>query len=532
MKARLAPPLPLAEQTVYGALTRGADRFSGRVLLRHSDGERTYTEMREAVARTAGMLRDASVGPGDRVLFVSGNRVEMLDAFLACGWLGAAFVPVNVASRGPQLEHVVANADPRIVVAEAEQLEHLAVVGPELAALERVWCLDGAPGGTLWGRPIDPVPGPGEAADPYPARPGDTLAVLYTSGTTGPSKGVQCPHAQFYWWGILTGRYLEITDEDTLYVTLPMFHTNALNAFWQAMLAGATYSFGRRFSASAFWHEVRDTDATVTFLLGAMVHILLKGEPGPADRHHRLRSVQSPATSAEAAEAFRRRFGVERLVDGYGSTETTYVFSNHEGGFVPACMGRPVPEFEARVVDELDEEVADGAAGELVLRPREPWSVFTGYWRNPEATVEAWRNLWFHTGDRVVRDEHGVYRFLDRLKDSIRRRGENISSMEVEDVLQSHPDVVTSAVVPVPSELGEDEVMAFVRLRPGADPDPESIVRHCEGRLAYFAIPRYVEFVDELPATPSGKIRKVVLRGRGVGPATWDREAAGVTLRR
>jgi crotonobetaine/carnitine-CoA ligase len=501
-------------------------------LLRHAGGERTYAEMREAVARTAGMLRSKGVGPGDRVLYMAGNRVEMLDGFLACGWLGAAFVPVNVANRGRQLEHVITNADPRIVVAEAEHLEHLAAIQPELTELEHVWCLDGEPGGTLFGHSIQPVPGPGQAAEPHQARPGDTLAVLYTSGTTGPAKGVQCPHAQFYWWGILTGRYLEITDRDTLYLVLPMFHTNALNAFWQAMLAGATYSFGRRFSASGFWNEIRDTGATVTFLLGAMVHILLKGEERPADRDHQLRSVQSPATSAEAAEAFRRRFGIDRLVDGYGSTETTYVFSNHEGSVVPACMGRPVPEFEARVVDELDEEMADGVAGELLLRPREPWSMFTGYWRNPEATAEAWRNLWFHTGDRVVRDEHGVYRFVDRLKDSIRRRGENISSTEVEDVLQAHPDIVTSAAVAVPSELEDEEVMAFIKLRPGADPDPEAIIRHCEGRLAYFAIPRYLEFVDELPATPSGKIRKVALRERGISKTTWDREAAGITLQR
>ncbi len=515
-----------------GALSRGAHRWGERTLLRHAGGERTYAEMREAVARTAGMLRNEGVGPGDRVLYMAGNRVEMLDGFLACGWLGAAFVPVNVASRGRQLEHIVMNADPCVVVAEAQHLEHLAAIQPRLSELEHVWCLDGTPGGTLWDRPIGPVPGPGEAAEPYGARPGDTLAVLYTSGTTGPSKGVQCPHSQFYWWGILTGRYLEVTDQDTLYVVLPMFHTNALNAFWQAMLAGATYSFGRRFSASAFWSEVHDTDATVTFLLGAMVHILLKSEERPSDRAHRLRSVQSPATSADAAEAFRRRFGVDRIVDGYGSTETTYVFSNHEGNFVPACMGRVVPEFEARVVDEFDEEVADGVGGELLLRPREPWSVFTGYWRNPEATAEAWRNLWFHTGDRVVRDEDGVYRFLDRLTDSIRRRGENISSTEVEEVLQGHPDVVTSAVVAVPSDLDDEEVMAFIRPRPGAQPDPEAIIRHCEGRLAYFAIPRYVEFVDELPVTPSGKIRKVTLRERGVGPTTWDREAAGISLER
>ncbi len=528
----LAEPLPIAERTVQGALARGAERWGPKPLLRWSGGERSYTEMQEAVARAAGTLRAAGVGPGDRVLFVSGNRVELLDAFLACGWLGASLVPLNIASRGKQLRHMVGHADPLLLVAEPAQIEHLRAVEPELGRLERVWCLDEPVSGELYGRRIEAMPGLGERIEPYPARPGDTLAILYTSGTTGPSKGVECPHSQFYWWGILTGRYLEISADDVLYVVLPMFHTNALNAFWQAMLAGATYVFDRRFSASRFWSEIREADATVTFLLGSMVQILLKGEPGPDDRRHRLRSALSPGTSQPALEAFTRRFGVERLVDGYGSTETTFVFCNYEGSFVPACIGRPVPEFEVRVVDAHDEEVPPGTPGELVLRPKEPLSIFGGYFGMPEATVEAWRNLWFHTGDRVVRDEDGVYRFLDRLKDAIRRRGENISSVEVEEALQSHPNVAAVAVVPVPSDLGDDDVMAFVTLRDGAQPDPVALVRHCESRLAYFAIPRYVEFVDELPLTESGKIRKVVLRERGVGAGTWDREQAGIELRR
>ena len=530
--AGLAEPLPIGERTVQGALARGAARWGTKPLLRYTGGERSYAEMQVAVARMAGTLQAAGVGPGDRVLCVAGNRVELLDVFLACGWLGAAFVPINTASRGPQLRHMLGNADPRILIAEPGQFEHLRAVDPELVALERVWCLDEQADGELYGRPIEPMPGAGEPVAAHPSGPGDTLAILYTSGTTGASKGVECPHGQFYWWGVLTGRYLEISEEDTLYVVLPMFHTNALNAFWQAMLAGATYTFGRRFSASGFWQEIREADATVTFLLGSMAHILLKGEPNPNDASHRVRAALVPGTSLEVLEAFTERFRVPNVIDGYGSTETNFVFCNHEGAVVPACMGRPVPEFECKVVDEHDEELPRGVAGELVIRPREPFSIAAGYFRMADATVEAWRNLWFHTGDQVVCDDDGVFHFRDRLKDSVRRRGENISSVEVEDVLGSHPDVATVAVVPVPSELGEDEVMAFVTLRPGAAADPVALIRHCDGRLAYFAIPRFVEFVPELPVTETGKIRKVVLRERGVGPATWDREAAGVEVRR
>jgi crotonobetaine/carnitine-CoA ligase len=195
-------------------------------------------------------------------------------------------------------------------------------------------------------------------------------------------------------------------------------------------------------------------------------------------------------------------------------------------------MGRVLPGFEAKVVDENDAEVPDGEAGELVMRADEPFAFATGYWRLPERTVEAWRNLWFHSGDRVIRDADGYFRFVDRIKDAIRRRGENVSAWEVEQVLQSHPDVAAAAVIPVPSDLGEDDVMACVVARSGAVLDHAELLRHCEPRLAYFAVPRYVEIMDELPLTENGKVRKFVLRARGVTDATWDREAAGYELSR
>jgi carnitine-CoA ligase len=228
---------------------------------------------------------------------------------------------------------------------------------------------------------------------------------------------------------------------------------------------------------------------------------------------------------------FRERFGVA-LVDAYGSTETNAVIASPPEEQRPGTMGRLAPDFEARVVDDEDNDVPDGTPGELVLRHREPYAFASGYFGMPEQTVEAWRNLWLHTGDRVVRDADGYYRFLDRTKDAIRRRGENISSWEVEQVLQSHPDVAAAAVVPVPSALGDDEVMAFVVRRQGAALDPVELVLHCEPRLAYFAVPRYLEFVDELPLTESGKVQKFALRARGVGSTTWDREAAGYVLER
>ena len=213
-------------------------------------------------------------------------------------------------------------------------------------------------------------------------------------------------------------------------------------------------------------------------------------------------------------------------------TETNATIGPRDGEQRPGWMGRTLAGFEARVVDADDEEVPTGVPGELVLRADHPFAFATGYWRMAEATVAAWRNLWFHSGDRVVRDEDGYFRFLDRIHDAIRRRGENVSAWEVEQALLAHPAVEAAAVIPVPSELGEDDVMACVVARDGVQLDPLELVRFCEPSLAYFAIPRYIDVLDELPLTENGKVRKFVLRERGVTPTTWDRERAGIRLRR
>jgi carnitine-CoA ligase len=459
--------------------------------VRTGEETRTVRAMREAAALRAGGLAAEAVGAGDRVALISENRLEVLELWLGCAWLGAILVPVNTALKGKQLDHVLADADAKLLVREDE--------------------LEGLPLG-------DPVP-------PYDARPDDPAAILYTSGTTGPSKGVVCPQEQWYWWALLTGEVLGIEADDVLYTCLPLFHTNALNTFCQALLTGATYALGPRFSASRFWRRCAEAEGTVTYLLGPMVSILLRQPPSADDRAHRVRIALAPATPAELHEPFRKRFGVE-LVDAWGSTETNIVISNTHADNRPGTLGRVLEPFAARVVDESDVDASDGTPGELLVRSREPHAFATGYFGQPAATEEAWRGGWFHTGDRVVRDADGSFRFVDRIKDMIRRRGENISAFEVEQTLQSHPDVEAAAVIPVPSELGEDEVMACVVVRAGAKLGPEDIVAFCDERLAAFAVPRYVELVDELPLTASGKVEKYKLRERGVTAAAWDRQGS------
>ena len=303
------------------------------------------------------------------------------------------------------------------------------------------------------------------------------------------------------------------------------------NACIQALIHGGRFVVGPRFSASRFWDRLVEADATVTYLLGAMVSILAKTAESPAERRHRVRVALAPATPPDLHEVFKRRFGV-LLRDGFGMTETNAVIGALDGEQRPGTMGHVMRGYQVMIVDDDDEEVPDGVPGELVMRADEPFAFATGYWRMPEKTVESWRNLWFHSGDRAVREPDGAFRFLDRLKDAIRRRGENISAWEVEQVLQLHPDVAAAAVIPVPSELGEDEVMAVVVPREGSELDPVDLMRHCEPRLAYFAIPRFVEIAAALPLTENGKVQKFVLREHGVTETTWDRDAAGYVVRR
>jgi len=510
--------LPPGQQTLSALLELQAERHGERPLVRAGDTEMTVSQFRGRVAGTAGRLAASGIRSGDVVAAMSENRVELLELWLGCAWLGALYVPVNTALLSGQLEHTLRDSGARLLVAEPNLLSAVDAVRGGVPALEDVWRFDA-------------YVGPGEPIPPVPARPGDTCSILYTSGTTGPSKGVLCPHAQWYWWGVATGEILGVTERDVLYTCLPLFHTNALNTFIQALVTGAVFTPGPRFSASKLWRRLVESEATVTYLLGTMVHILLKRESDPDERAHRVRVALAPATPAALHKPFRERFGVE-LVDGWGSTEANFVLSTATGDAPLGSMGGVTDGFEARVVGEDDEELPPGVPGELVVRSHHPYAFANGYHGLPEQTVVARRNLWLHTGDRVVRDSAGWFWFVDRLSDSIRRRGENVSSYEVEAVLASHPDVMAVAVVPVPSELGEDEVLAYVVPRPDAHVDPAELVRFCEPRLAYFAIPRYIEIVDVLPLTPSGKVEKYRLRERGMTDRTWDRDAAGVKLAR
>ena len=542
-------PLTVPELLRLRALQRG-----DAPLLRVGGVWSSYRETADRAARSAAALAARGIGAGDRVAALCGNRVELVELFLGCAWLGAVLVPLNTALRGASLREPLRRARASALLVEPALLAHVLAVRGELGPLP-LWLPADAPAAGTDGARAGSGSGSGDSraaiaagrdagadvlAAPDPAEyeplppvelaPGDPVAILFTSGTTGPSRGVCCPHGQLVQWGHTVGRALELGPADVLHTSLPLFHTNALNAFLQAMVAGAGYSLGRRFSASRFFADAAEAGATVTYLLGAMVNMVLAQPPGERDRAHLVTRALAPASPSALCGPFTERFGVT-LLDGFGTTETNLVLGGSistvgtVGTVPPGSLGRVVDGFAARVVGPDGVDLPAGQPGELLVRTELPHAFATGYWDDPEHTARRFRDGWFHTGDRVVRDADGLFRFVDRIKDVIRRRGENVSSYEVEQVLLAHPAVADAAVFAVPSELAEDEVMAVLVPAAGARLDLAEVARHCAGELPYFAVPRYLETAGELPLTATGKVRKEQLRASGVTARTWDREA-------
>jgi len=543
--AALAQTFSLPRRTLPHLLQQQAQRYGSRTLYQCQDEKISYAQALKVAQAWALYLQRLGVKAGDRVALYCANRVEFLHVFFGCAWLGAVCVPINTASRGGQLTHIFQNCAATLLVLEDAHLEPFIKLDVSALALRQVRVL-GENGAAVCKRLACAQPALNvqavpvlETAIPLPAsvkpvetlKPGDTLAILYTSGTTGPSKGVCCLHAQLFWWGLHTAELLELGEGEVLYSCLPLFHNNALCTVVQALLTGSTFIIGQRFSASRFLHELAQHQATATYLLGAMVPMLLtRNLEKPAALNTRL--ALAPGVPAEHHVEFVRRFGIG-LISGFGSTETNFVLGEKLADTTPGLMGRVRPNFEARVVDAFDAPVPAGTAGELIVRSHEPFAFSSGYFGMPEKTVQAWQNLWFHTGDRVVCDEQGRFRFLDRMKDAIRRRGENISAFEVEAALESHPDIALAAVFAVPSELGEDEVMAAIVREDRTTPtDFAALLHYCFEHLPYFAVPRYFEALPALPTTENGKVQKFKLRERGVCAQTWDRAAHGYVVSR
>ncbi len=506
----------------------------------------TYAETLELSERVARNLLAAGAAPGDRLLIMLPNCSAYILAWLGSSFARMAEVPINTAYRGSFLEHQARTTAPSVALIAPTFAERFVESAEAVRTVERFYLAGGTAderdtaaamlaaagfAASDWAELLSDGPDTGAVELP-PVRHSDLGSVFFTSGTTGLSKGVMMPHAHMHLFADQCVSLNRLTDADVYMSAGPLFHGNShFLAAHPALIAGARYVLQERFSASAWTRQIRDSGATVTNFVGVMMDFVWQQPPQPDDADNDLRCIFAAPTASGILDAFKQRFGTEAFVEVFGLTETCMpILSPYGEDRPPGAAGLANTDwFDVRLVDpETDEEVPAGELGELVVRARHPWTQSVGYYNMPEATQEAWRNLWWHTGDGMRRDAEGWFYFVDRLKDAIRRRGENISSYEVEQALLGHPGIAEVAVVAVPAdqEAGEDEVLAVIVAEQGAEIDAPDVWAFAERRLPYFAVPRYLRFMAELPKTPSEKVRKVELRAAGVATGTHDRGPA------
>lgn len=489
--------------------------------------------------RLAHVLAGFGVGHGDRVASLLENTPQQVATFFATLKLGAIAVPINTAYKGEFLRHQLADSGSKVVVVQGDFTGRVAaVVGelPELGAAIVVGppdeVIDAVPAHD-WARVLADAPGipPVEVV----VTPSDLACFIYTAGTTGPSKGCMLPHNYIVALADQIVRAWQRTADDVVLTPLPLFHFNAISVcVVGSLVVGGSSSIARRFSVSRFWPEVKRTGATIVSMLGSLAILIADADDHADQSGHRLRLCAAAPMPPDIDQIWRERFGCTTFSAGYGLTEASLLSMLPAGEENrPGAAGKVnAHDFEVRLVDDDDVEVPVGEIGEIVCRPQRPNLMFAGYWRRSDDTLAVLRNLWFHTGDLARLDDDGFLFFVDRKKDYLRRRGENISSFEMERVFHGHPAIKDVAVHSVPSDVGEDEVKVTAVLQPDVRATEEELCAWSVDQLPYFAVPRYIELRDDLPRNPVGRVLKYQLRDDGVTTSTWDREAAGFTFDR
>ncbi|GMU77371.1 MAG: acyl-CoA synthetase [Acidimicrobiia bacterium] len=525
-------------------LARLAAEEPDAIAMQDVDGRvQTRRELHETNLRWADASRRLAVQPGEHVVTMLPNSFEAFHAWLGLTWIGAVEVPANTMYRGQMLRYLIDDSDARVLIISERFVPQLLEVAADLAHLRTVVVPDATVElpeleQTLGGRVVrgdEFFAGADPAAPEIAALPGpeywDIAAIIYTSGTTGPSKGVLMP------WGTLWSFVTTAPDDFVLpgegfYAMYPAFHVSGKAMLYQASVFRARMVIREQFSIQHFWDDVRRFDIAGAGLVGAMAPFLMLAPETPDDATTPLRNVMMGPLVPQVDD-FKRRFGVN-VGTGYGMTEIGAPFASDGFDLANArsCgkLRAGWAGYEVRIVDEHDQPLGPNTPGELVVRTREPWVINAGYYGKPEATADAWRNGWFHTGDAFVYDDDANFYFVDRIKDAIRRRGENISSFEVEALVNQHPDVTESAAIGVPSEYLEDEVKVCVVRVAGSTLTEAELIEFLVPHMPKFMVPRYVELVDALPKTEGTmRTQKYQLRVGALNDRTWDREAAAKT---
>jgi crotonobetaine/carnitine-CoA ligase len=533
----------MRERVLGQVVTDKAALHGERTFVQFEGRKLSYRDLDVLSNRIANGFIQMGVEKSTHVAFMLDNKPEILLIYIALGKLGAVSVPINTAAKGELLAYYLTQSDSEMLIADAALVERLAPIAGRVPKLKKIILLteDGVPAAHAAGLEL-PQSDFGTLLKAPDARPKaevrfcDLHSLLYTSGTTGPSKGNMSTHAHALSCGFELAQTYGYRPDDVLYVCLPMFHGNAwLCSVLPALVADASIAVSRRFSASSFWDDIRRYGVTQFNSLGAMTNFIWSRPPDPRDRDHKVRQVMVVPTPQQFYQDFEKRFGI-KFTSVYALTDCGMVTAR--GPNDPpgkwASGGKACEHVEIRIVDDDDFELPRGQTGEIVIRTMQPWIYAQGYYNMAEATVRTFRNLWFHTGDRGYMDEDGYIYFVDRKKDAIRRRGENISSYEVEQIILKHPAVLDVAAFPMRSEHSEDEVMVSVVTREGQTLSEAALIEHCNENMAYFMVPRFVEFVAELPKTMTEKVEKYKLKAdaeKRLGQI-WDREKAGIVVKR
>ncbi len=506
-----------------------AEKWGNKTFLFYQDQQFSYRDMSLRSNQLANGLLALGVAKGEKVGLLLANHPDYIFTRFALAKMGGVMVPINTALKGDGLAYIIDHSDISTLIVGTQFWPNLQEVITRLSKVRRI-IVDSAaapvdPGHSLPVHLFDDLISDSDRMPEISIKPDDMAIILYTSGTTGPPKGVVFSQVT----PMFSKRASRYQSEDIVYTCLPLFHANALALTVQmAFDIGASVALGKAFSAANFWDETRRYNATWTSLLGAMLPIIYKQPEKESDGHNPIKYVASAAAPKEVWRAFEQRFNV-RLIEGYGAVDGAGALINADGR--AGSIGKPADWCEAKVVDQSGREVGPNTVGELLTRIKgENYRVT--YYKDEEATDKKNRDGWVLSGDSVYYDQDGFFYFVDRQSEAIRRRGENISSWEVEKVLNQHPDVFESAVFGVPSDLGEEEVMAVIVPQPGKIPEPLEIIKWCENKLAYFMLPRFIEFADSIEKTGTQRAQKSKLKQRGVTGNTWDLEQSGYRIQR
>ena len=524
----------MSEHPELTTVGRTFDRFTAayadRIYLRHRSGTVTYGDLADRVAHLASGLAGIGIDRADKVAVMLPNCDDFVVLFYALAKLGAVQVPINPQYRGQPLEYVLRHCDATVLVAEADRLRGLQSelqLAPSLTTLVGrgdISAVPAFPAATLLS--LEALYATDDGGTFPEVRPDDLVGIIYTGGTTGPPKGVMITHnfavanitrqSESYERPILDAA-------GTFLCCLPLFHGVQFHALLTPMLVGAQLAIIDKFSASQFWNNVRDSSATMTMLVGGMVPILWSQPERDDDLDHPLRYIVGNPMPKAIHRDFEQRFGV-KLLDGYAATETLALMTSPLDGTPVGSCGRPMPGgAEVRVVDAVGRGLPPGAEGEFVARPRLPHTIMEGYYKQPDETLEAFRNLWYHTGDVGYSDESGFMYFVRRKTDAIRRRGTRIAVHDIEQTAARYGGVVEAALVGVPDALGDEELKIVLELEPGSTLETGDFIEFLRNYLPDHMVPRYVELVESLPRSILGRIQKRELRDSGVTRATWDR---------